>query len=187
MISIRTNIAKFINTELRDVKNAVNKATLSATTKTARQGATEGKSAVRETYNIPASELNKATKIVSANANDPTAKIRVTGKPISLDKFKARWKRKNTAGATAEIIKGKRVVIPGDKGEGTKTFIATMKSGHTGIFYRISKKRLKIWERKGPSAPDLMSSRRAIDAIRLYVKTNYERIFNSEYKFFKSK
>lgn len=187
MISIKTNIAKFISTELRDIKNANTKATRSATTKVARQGATQGKQAVRETYNIPAAELNKATKIVSATANDPTAKIRVTGKPISLDKYKARWKSKNTEGATAEIIKGKRVVIPGDKGVGTKTFVATMKSGHTGIFYRISKKRLKIWERKGPSAPDLMRSRRAIDAIRLYVKTNYDRIFSSEYKYFKNK
>jgi hypothetical protein len=187
LISIKTNIEKFINTEIRDIKNAVNKATLSATTKAAQQGATAGKNEVKEIYNIPAAELNKATKIVSAKKDDPTAKIRVTGKPISLDKFKARWKQKNPEGATAEIIKGKRVVIPGSKGEGGKTFIATMKSGHKGIFYRISKKRLKIWERKGPSAPDLMRSRRSIAAISNYIKINYDRLYNAAYKYFKSK
>lgn len=194
MLSIKTNITKFINTELRDMKNAVNKATLSATTKAAQQGATQGKQAVRETYNIPAAELNKATKIVSATANDPTAKIRVTGKKISLDKYKPKWRRSNTEGATVEIIKGRRVVMPGKVGN--KTFMATMKSGHKGIFFRINKGKsthedrpysLPIEERKGPSAPDLMRSRRAVEAIRLYVKTNYERLYDAAYKYFKNK
>jgi hypothetical protein len=194
MLSIKTNIAKFINSELRDIKNASTKATRSATTKTARQGATAGKQAVRAQYTIPASELNKATKIKSASSNDSSAKIIVTGKPLSMDKYRAL--KNKIKGATAMIIKGKRVTIPGDKTEGTKTFVTVMKSGHKGIFYRISKGksthasdpwRLPVKERKGPSAPDLMRSRYAINAITAFAKLNYERIFKSEYKFFKSK
>ena len=185
MISIKTNIAKFINTELRDIKNANTKATRSATTKVARQGATAGKQAVREQYTIPAAKLNEATKIKPASSNDQSAKIIVTGRPLSMDYYRAL--KNKIKGATAMIIKGKRVTIPGDKGEGTKTFVATMKSGHKGIFYRSSKSRLPVVERKGPSAPDLMGSRRAFNAIQAYIKTNYDRIFNNEYKYYKNK
>lgn len=185
MISFKTNIAKFIATELRDIKNASTKATRSATTKVALQGATAGKQAIREHYTIPAAKLNEATKIKAASSNDSAAKIIVKGKPLSMKYYRALGNK--IKGATAMIIKGKRVTIPGDKEEGTKTFVAMMKSGHKGIFFRTSKKRLPVTERKGPSAPDLMRSRRAFSAIQAYIKLNYERIFNSEYKYYKSK
>ena len=194
MISIKTNIAKFINSELRDIKNASTKATRSATTKVARQGATAGKRAVREYYTIPAAKLNEATKIKSASSNDSSAKIIVTGKKISLDYYHAL--KNKFKSATVMIIKGRRVTMPGSKEAGTKSFVATMGNKHKGIFYRITKGksthksdpwRLPIKERMGPSAPDLMRSRHAIDAIRTYVKTNYERIFNNEYKYYKNK
>jgi len=188
MLNIKTNIAKYINSELRDIKNANTKATRSATTKAARQGATAGKQAVREYYTIPAAKLNEATKIKPASSNDPSAKIIVTGKPLSMEYY--RLLKNKIKGATAMIIKGKRVTIPGDAGAGTKSFVANVKAGkglHKGIFYRTSKKRLPIITRVGPSAPDLMRSRRAYNAIASYVKINYERIFDSEYKYYKSK
>lgn len=185
MFSIKHNIDKFLSDEWKDVRTSTKKATRSANTKVARQASTAAKKEVRNYYTIPASKLNEATKIKAGTNEDPSAKIIVTGKSLALSYYRAL--KNKIKGATAMIIKGKRVVIPGDKSEGTKTFVSTMKSGHKGIFFRTTKERLPVTERKGPSAPDLMRSRRAIDAIKLYVKTNYNRLFDAEYKYFKRK
>ena len=185
MLSIKTNITKFVNTTMRDMKNDLNKATLSATTKTARQGANAAKKAVRDNYTIPASELNKATKIVGAKSNAPEARIIITGAKLAMSKYRAL--KNKIKGATAMIIKGKRVVIPGDVDAGNKSFVATMKSGNKGIFYRTTNKRLPITHRVGPSAPDLMRGRRPIQALKEYAKANYERLLKSEYKYFSNK
>jgi glutamate dehydrogenase/leucine dehydrogenase len=185
VISIKQNIDKYVNTYLKEVKRVIDKATISATNKTARQASTAAKKAVREKYTIPANKLNEATKIQTAKPKRPAAIIRVTGKRLSLGLYRALQSKKK--GASAMIIKGKRVTIPGDLTLGNKTFKATMKSGHKGIFYRISPKRLKIHERTGPSAPDLMRSRQSTNAVKKYVKDNYERIYASEHKYFKTK
>jgi hypothetical protein len=48
VISIKQNIDKYVNTYLKEVKRVIDKATISATNKTARQASTAAKKAVRE-------------------------------------------------------------------------------------------------------------------------------------------
>jgi len=62
--------------------------------------------------------------------------LRAQPKPMRVYDFAA---RQTKAGVSAEINRGKRVLI-------RSAFIATMKSGHTGVFYRLGKARLPIDE-----------------------------------------
>jgi len=62
MINIKTNIAQFINTEMKRIKNATNTATLSTTNKLAQQGLTEARKTMREEYNIKLKDITTNSK-----------------------------------------------------------------------------------------------------------------------------
>jgi hypothetical protein len=177
---IKTNITDYMRTYLKDTKRAVDKATISANNKVATQGANDAKRAVRDAYNVPASELNKATKVKRTNSLEDKPTIVVTGKPIGVIKYAARQTAK---GVTIAIRKGKRLLLP-------SRFKAPIKAGEdvaNQVFARKGNERLPIIKQVGPSAPDLMRSDRSTGAISLFIKTQYERIFNNELKWYKSK
>lgn len=75
-----------------------------------------------------------------------TAFVRGSGRPIALFKFNAKQTGK---GVTANAW-GVRKLYKG-------TFIATMKSGHTGVFARTTKKRFPIKELWGSGVTQVMS------------------------------
>ncbi|RWE59812.1 MAG: hypothetical protein E5V22_11085 [Mesorhizobium sp.] len=75
-----------------------------------------------------------------------TATVRGSGRPIALIKFAA---RQTKAGVTANAW-GHRKLYKG-------TFIATMKSGHRGVFVRETKKRVPIKELWGAGVTQVMS------------------------------
>lgn len=187
MISLKTNAKQFIQKEIKSMTDAVNKATISATTKIAKQSATAGKNAVKETYAIKATELNKAVKVKSASRRRATAIIQVSGSALSLTKFAAVSQKK--PGASIMIRRGHRVILPG-------SFKATMPSGHQGVFYRSKNAKrvyrikdkqptmLPIQETKGPGAVNLMQSRASRNAIDNYISSNWDRVYNSELKYY---
>jgi hypothetical protein len=76
-----------------------------------------------------------------------TARLTVSGKRIPLIDFKARATRRG--GVTARL--------PGGTGRYPNAFIATMRSGHTGVFQRRGAPRLPIYELRGPSLPHVFS------------------------------
>lgn len=187
MINIKTNAKQFIQKEIKAFTNAVDKATRSATSKVAKQASTAGKTAIKQTYSIKASELNKAIKVKGATSKRPSAIIQTSGSPLSLTKFGAVSQRKK--GASIMIRKGRRLIMPG-------SFKATMPSGHVGVFYR-SKNAVRVYrikdkqptalpieERKGPGAVNLMQSKAARNAIDNYVITNWDRVYNHELNFY---
>jgi hypothetical protein len=71
-----------------------------------------------------------------------SAWIIATGARIPLFRFRARQTR---SGVTARL--------PGGAGQYPGAFIATMRSGHTGVFKRRASGRLPISELHGPSVP----------------------------------
>jgi hypothetical protein len=75
-----------------------------------------------------------------------SATVRGSGRPIALVKFSA---RQTKAGATANAWGVRKLY--------KHTFIATMKSGHTGVFVRETKKRNPIKELWGAGVTQVMS------------------------------
>ncbi len=98
---------------------------------------TEAGRRVREIYNVKAKDLNRSVKIKRANFQNMEATLTVRGRKIPVYMFSPRQTRQ---GVSIRIRKdrGRKVI-------GT-SFIATMPSGHIGVFQRKTKKRYPIKE-----------------------------------------
>lgn len=83
---------------------------------------------------------------------DPVARISVSGARIPLIEFGARGpepSRGRGRGVTARLT--------GGAGRYPHAFIATMRSGHRGVFQRRGTTRLPIYELRGPSLPKVFT------------------------------
>ena len=202
--SLKTNAKHFIKKEIKTFENAINKASISATNKVARQALTDGKKAIKRTYLIKPSVLNSSTKVYKATYNYPAARIIAFGKPLSFSYHGAIQQKKT--GVSIMVRKGARKIMRGG-------FKATMPktndyqtTQHVGVFYRTNKSKRKyklggagyiniyargasptmlpIVERKGPSAVNLIQSKAARNAIDNYVKQNHGRIYSHELNYY---
>ncbi len=105
---------------------AVNKAAVSVRAEASKK--------VREELSLKAGDVKDAITLVKARqADNPVAKLIVPDKGIELYKFGAKPKRVTTqrgprTGVTVKVKKDRKLVSGG--------FIATMKSGKTGVFKR---------------------------------------------------
>lgn len=131
-------------------KRAVNRATTSARVVMVRE--------VARDLGLRQADIQDAISVRAAIQLSPdriAAQIRATGKRIGLIKFGARQTR---TGVTAKL--------PGGKGKYPSAFIATMGSGHTGVFLRKGAKRLPIVELFGPSVPKVFEKYIPLGAAR---------------------
>jgi hypothetical protein len=125
-LSVKADITralrKFDLTE-QDAKRAIPRA-LNKTATTARANAArEIRSAG---YNIKVSGIKRQLSIRRASADELVAIVRATGRPIPLINYGA---RQTKTGVSVKVLRG-RTVIKG-------AFIATMPSGHRGVFVRV--------------------------------------------------
>lgn len=114
--------------ELGDVPQDVLRAVTAAVNDTARKAKTRVVRAIAEEVSITQKDITKEIAVQSATFSKPFARLVITGKRISLLAFKARQNRK---GVSYRIGKKGRTFAP-------HAFIATMRSGHQGVFVRKS-------------------------------------------------
>lgn len=94
---------------------------------------TDASTEIRAILNAKKADVDATFKVTSASVADMSCKFTSTGRALPLMTFGA---RQTTKGVSVLVKKTEaRTVIPG-------TFIATMKSGHTGVFWRK-------WHKKG--------------------------------------
>ena len=169
-----------VKTELKgfeDLATLFPRATASALNKTIAQAKTRASSDLREVYNIKKSDIDATMSIRKATVTQLFAMLRTTGKRIALSKFGA---RQVASGVAVMVKKGARKVIR------TK-FIATMKSGHIGVYGRKGRARLPIIERSGPSVPQLFGSRNIIQKLQTFTTQKLPEILDHEIQFFLSR
>lgn len=161
-----------------------------ALNETAKQARTFANKRLREVYNIRQAALNKEIKITPALSNNSgytnylVARISLRDRPIGMIKF---FPKKGTTGVNVEIKVGSNKTIRGG-------FIATMSSGHEGVFVRTGKKviatqgryqgkqREQIEERFTLSAADMFGSKQLADDISKFIDENLPRVFASKMK-----
>lgn len=131
---------KLLNRFSKDVRERVVKTSLS---KMAAQAKTQAATSIKDEYKINVRTIKKALNIKVGSGSKLEAAIEVEGKPLPLYAFGPRayggkpgWpkrgkKQKHKEGGVSVKIKGKRIKVP-------HAFIATMKSGHKGVFARGS-------------------------------------------------
>ena len=113
--------------------------------------------AVREDVGLTAKVVRDAIVFTPARAGrDPRAKLTISKKRIPLIKFKARQLKR--AGVKANLKGGART-YPG-------AFIATMRSGHRGVFKRTTAARLPITQLHGPSLAKVFKKKWSIGRAR---------------------
>lgn len=106
----------------RDIKE---KALSSALNKTATQARTAAARRVKAIYQVSTRAVRNSIRIQRSNYRTLTATLIVDGKPFPVMAFSA---KQNKSGVSFRL-KGRRVMIP-------HAFIATMSSGHKGVFAR---------------------------------------------------
>lgn len=82
----------------------------------------------------------------SGDINSMAWSLKVSGQPVPLIAYPHRQTKK---GVSVEVNRGKRTIV-------AHSFMATMKSGHLGIFIRKGKARLPIRELRGSRPVDAL-------------------------------
>jgi hypothetical protein len=121
---------------------------------------------------IKQSHIRDGILVVRATPGKLEASLNVTGKRLPLIDFKA----KQTATGVAYQLPTGRDFVP-------HAFIATMRSGHRGVFLRRGRKRLPIAELRGPSLPRVFTRERILAAVRASTKSEFSKNLTHEMSF----
>lgn len=170
-------LSKDVQKVFKDIRNDIIKAEVKATNEAARSAVAQTVQEIKETYNIKSGEAKKDFKHYKATFKNKVYKLIVKHKPKSLAMFKA---RQNKTGVAFSIKKGERKTIK-------STFLATMRSGHTGVFKRTSKKKLPIKEFYGPSTMQLISSEQSLKKIEKTFFETFKKRFEDAKRYYFSK
>jgi hypothetical protein len=102
--------------------------------------------AIAKDMGLKSTDVRNALRLAEASLAKPEARLAASLKQIPLIKFNAR-------GPEPSRGKGRGVSyrLPGGRGRIPSGFIATMRSGHRGVFTRKGSGRLPIEEKFGPS------------------------------------
>jgi Prophage minor tail protein Z (GPZ) len=163
------------------IPRALNKVATTARAEAAREIKAQG-------YGLKVSLVKKALTIIRAHEGELFVYIRATGRPIPLMAFAA---RQVPSGVSVQVKYGRKV-IPG-------AFIATMKSGHKGVFMRADGSRhmsrrarrggpqLPIRELFGPSIPSQFGSEAIRAAIERTARERFPIVLKQELRYALSK
>ena len=145
---------------------------------------------ISSNYNITSGNLKKLIRITKADRFKLSAILRFRQKSLGLIMFGARRTEK---GVSVKIKRsGGRQIRRAPSGG---SFIATMPSGHRGVFVRTGvksvmrsgrykgKKREKIGELFGPSAADIFKSHRSYDIAEKAFRKAFQKNIESELRY----
>jgi hypothetical protein len=135
MLTIKVD-TKQVQQMLKDLRQGLPRVirdSVNDTAKHVRALATSSTEGIRSKYNVKAGDLNRLIKIQpKATVSSLMAAVKATGEPIPLSLFSPRQVR---SGVSVAILKGgKRTQLKG-------AFLATMGSGHRGVFVRAFRSR----------------------------------------------
>jgi hypothetical protein len=121
---------------------------------TARHVRSEASKGIRAEWNVKAKTIREAIKTRPATTANPEAQVTASSKPLPLYGF---GPRKLKRGYSVRIKKGRPPTrLP-------TSFVATMSSGHVGLFERMGKGRLPIREKASITIPSQWRQRIELD------------------------
>lgn len=135
-----------LDIDLRDYPVEVTRATVRALNRAIKSSQSVMTKEIAGDTGLKQKAVRAAMSLSEATALWPEAKLGATMKRIPLMQFHAKGPRPSRG-------RGKGVTwrLRGGKSRAANAFIATMKSGHEGVFKRVGKARLGITELHGPS------------------------------------
>lgn len=157
----------------RNVRGAIARALRKAGSTALRDMRSEASKRVRTRKRIRAAAVRNALVMrrprVSARSIDGREwALDVRGKAISLAAYPHRQTKR---GVSVEVNRGKRTLIK-------SAFLATMKSGHRGVFVRTGKERLPIRELLGSRPVDALLHEGEAEAVSSRGQRSFESTFS---------
>lgn len=161
MIEITSETIERTQTLLAGIPKGAERAFSSAINRGLSHTKTQAFKQVKKVYAVKQSALNEATttKVQKASTGNLAGYVSFSGVKIPLYKFQVTPK---------EPRKGQKVRAEVMKGGGAtfdSAFIAKMRSGHIGIFERITSRRLPIEEKMGLSAAQMVKNEVIMDQL----------------------
>lgn len=135
--------------ELIEMSDMFPKASSAALNRVVRSARTQVSRDIRDVYNMKARDVSRVITVSQSSPKRLIAILKTAGRNIPLIFFDA--KQKNI-GVSVKIKRGARKTIRG-------AFLATMPSGHTGVFMRKGKGRLPIKELRTIGLPAMFNSK----------------------------
>jgi hypothetical protein len=189
-VSVSTDISGALE-KFRTVREDVrDKAVVRALNKTGQQVKTQAAREIRGAgYNVKIGEIKKSINLIRANATTLTAIVKARGKPIGLIQYGA---RAISSGVSVQVKNGRKVI--------KHAFIATMPSGHKGVFLRVGVGHRKVikggkvtWhglpiqELFGPSIPSAFINKTVQQALAAAVREKFPRLLKHEIEYLRLK
>lgn len=140
---------------------------------------------VPQRYFISSGTVRGTIRTVNANKGSLSGAVISSGSPIALSKFKIspnrgvkRTKKGYSPGVYSAGVEksGGLKPLSGDP----KAFMADMKSGHTGIWNRVSDSRLPIKQLYGPSVPQMAKNEEIMAKVNKEAGETLEKRINAE-------
>lgn len=147
---------------------------------------TDGTKLIVKESGIVRKKVFSAFTIIKASSSGQThnARVEITGSPIGLAKFKYKFKKpkkskKGEHSGSLSVILGQKTITF------HHAFVATMKSGHVGIFERqrgvlTSSGREKLQELFGPSIPQFAGRKHIADTVQSKAQERFSARFNQQ-------
>ncbi len=153
---------------LEDIGDTVVRdAHMRATTRTAESARTQIRRDLSAETGVTAKILNRRFRLHRANHTNPNARLFIGTVPVRAYDLGAK-----------QLKSGVSHRGPGGRVRLRSAFVATMKSGHTGVFERKTKARLPI---KEVTVSIHASAKRHADAfLRSRARTEYDKVFRHE-------
>lgn len=156
----------------------VAKATTAALNKVGAQAFTEASKQIREDYAVSASGLKKSFEFRKAKGTAWLVELRAKGKGTPLIYFQA---RQTKPGVTAIVKRSSgRKLYP-------HRFIATMRTGHKGVYMRKGKARLPIKEEYRIGIATAFGSKKVMNATRRVIAEKWKPVFKNAMDFYMGK
>ncbi len=198
-VDVRADVSqalKKLNLAKGEAKRAIQRA-LNKTANTARaQSAREIKAAG---YGLKIGDIKKAITVRRASTAELHAILHAIGRPIPLIQYAA---RQNSSGVTVKVKNGRKSI--------QHAFIATMPSGHRGVFVRVQnaghakmieraiaggrgrvpsgkKHGLPIKELYGPSIPTAFANEVVMNAMKAAIHQRFPVVLAQELRYLQSK
>lgn len=178
MTSVEIQGAEKIEIDLREFPEKVNKAIVRALNRGIASGRTVMVREMAGDTGLKSKDIRDALVMIEASQARPQASLAARLKRIPLIKF-------NAKGPVPSYGRGRGVTyrLRGSRGRIENAFIATMKSGHAGVFRRKGKARLGIIELFGPSLGQVFRKFRPLGLAR--AQEMFEKNFDHELGFVK--
>lgn len=151
----------------------VNRAMVRALNRSIASGRTVMVRKIARNTGLRSKDVRDAMRMDEASLSRPEARLGTGIKRIPLLDFQA---RQTARGVSYNLGRGRQTLAG--------AFIATMKSGHNGVFMRMTKKRLPIRELLGPSLGHVFAKYRPLGIAR--VQEVFEQNLDHELDFAKS-